>query len=134
MKKIVVLLSFLICIAGSMTLAAASYENNEYQRKSRAFSNLATKSYDEGAYDKAVEYALQAEENAILSAEFISGMIARSEAEKILFKARTRLTWAREKKAENFSPLLFPLLILLLLLRMCNFLQEIGLKRDRLQN
>lgn len=107
MKKSVVLLSFLICLAGSMTLAAASYENNEYQRKSRAFSNLATRAYDEGEYEKAVEYANQAEENAILSAEFITGMIARSDAEKVLFEARTRLTWARNKNAEKFFPSAF---------------------------
>lgn len=107
MKKSVVLLSFLICLAGSMTIAAASYENNEYQRKSRAFSNLATRAYDEGEYDKAVEYANQSEENAILSAEFISAMIARSEAETLLFKAHTRLSWARGIKAEKFFPSAF---------------------------
>lgn len=87
-----------------MPLAAATYDNNEFQRKSRAYTEMAANAYDEGDYAGAVEYAQEAERNAALSAAFIQGMIARADAEKTLYAARTRLAWAKGIKADVYFP------------------------------
>ncbi len=104
MKKILCFFALTLCVASFLPIAAASYDNNEYQRKSRAYTELAAKAYDDGDYAGAVEYANLAEENARLSAAFIQGMIARSDAEKTLYAARTRLAWAKGIKADVYFP------------------------------
>ncbi|AGT42808.1 DUF4398 domain-containing protein [Treponema pedis] len=83
---------------------AVSYDDNEYQRKSRAYTELANKSYDEGDYDAAIEYAKLAEDFARQSSEFIQLMLARTEAEQEMNKARTRFTWAKQNGAEEKYP------------------------------
>ena len=84
-------------------LFAASYDDNPFQRKSRELSEMAEAAYSEGDYDMAAEYAREAEENARLSEAYIRKMIARSEAETEMGKARERVAWATEVKAdENF--------------------------------
>jgi nucleoid-associated protein YgaU len=107
MKKSILFLAVVFCLAGLIPLAAATYDNNEYQRKSRAYSDLAVKAYDEGDYDAAVTYANEAEKNADLSAAFIEKMLARADAETLLLKAHTRFTWATEKKAVKNYPAAF---------------------------
>ena len=102
MKKSILFFTAVFCLAGLLPLASATYDNNEFQRKSRAYSDLAAKAYDEGDYDGSVTYAKEAEKNAQLSAAFIEKMLVRSDAETLLFKAHTRLTWAKEKNAEKF--------------------------------
>lgn len=102
MKK--VLLAFTFCMVVYAGFAATTYDNNQYQQKSRAYSQLAEKVYAEGDYDAAAEYARDAEENAELSAAFIESMLARSSAEKKLLQARTRLAWAKEHNAEHYFP------------------------------
>ncbi len=104
MKKYILATVIVFCLVGLLPLAAASYDNNEFQRKSRAYSEMAVTAYDEGDYDGAVEYAKQAESNALLSAAFIEKAIARADTETVLFKAHTRLTWAKDKKAEKYFP------------------------------
>lgn len=102
------ILIFAVCaLCASLPLFAATYDNNEYQRKSRAYSDLATKAYDDGDYDAAVEYARQAEENASLSVAFIEKMLARADSQTLLYTAHTRLSWAKEKKADKFFPAAF---------------------------
>lgn len=102
MKKLLsILLSFIIF---STFIFAVSYDDNEYQRKSRAYTELANRSYDEGDYDAAVEYAKLAEDYAQKSADFIQRMLARTEAEQDMNKARTRFTWAKQNKAETRFP------------------------------
>lgn len=107
MKKYNLFIACLFCLAAILPLSAATYDNNEFQRKSRAYSDLATKAYDEGDYDASVNYASEAEKNAELSRAFIEKAIARSDAETTLLKAHTRLTWATEKKAEKNFPSAF---------------------------
>ena len=106
MKRSILILAACVFCA-SLPLFAATYDNNEYQRKSRAYSELATKAYDDGDYDAAVEYAKQSEENASLSAAFIEKMMARADSQTLLYTAHTRLTWAKEKKADKFFPAAF---------------------------
>ncbi len=104
MKKSILTAVFVFCLAGLIPLFAASYDNNEFQRKSRAFTVLAERSYDDGAYDDAVLYAREAEKNAELSVAFIEKMIARAETETLLFTAHTRLSWAKAINAEKYFP------------------------------
>lgn len=107
MKKSVILLVLAFCLTGLFPLVGSTYDNNEFQRKSRAYSELATTSYDAGDYDAALKYAKEAEDNALLSAEFIEKAIARADTETLLFKAHTRLSWARGIQAEKYFPVAF---------------------------
>lgn len=104
MKKLLAFMAVIFSLSLTAPLFALSYDNNEYQRKSRAYSELAAKAYDEGEYEAAVDYAKKAEENAALSVAFIEKMIARSDSQKLLFEAHTRLTWATELKADKYFP------------------------------
>ena len=101
MKKLITILIFLLVL---IPLFALSYDDNEYQRKSRAYMELATKAYDEGDYDAAIEYSKLAESYAQQSSEFIQRMLAKTEAEQEMNKARTRFTWAKANGAEEKYP------------------------------
>lgn len=107
MKKYLFTILIVFSLIDLFPLFAASYDNNEFQRKSRSFSEMATKAYDEGEYDSAVEYAREAQKNADLSVAFIEKAIVRSETQTILLSAHTRLSWAKDKKAEKFFPAAF---------------------------
>ena len=90
-----------------MNLFAISYDDNEYQRKSRAYAELSAKALGEGDYDASIEYSRLAEEYARLSAEFIQKMLARIEAEQLMNKARSRYQWAKRNNAEKAYPSIF---------------------------
>ena len=104
MKKFLIII---LCLFTFSMLFALSYEDNEYQRKSRAYAQLSAKALDEGDYSASIEYSRLAEEYATLSAEFIQKMLARIEAEQNMNKARTRYEWAKNNKAEVRYPDLF---------------------------
>lgn len=101
MKKVFVVAVLIVCAAG---LFAASYENNEFQRKSRYYARLADKAFAEGEYDNAVDFAAQSEDFARQSEEFIRNALARKDAEDSMNKARTRYTWAASVHADKFFP------------------------------
>ncbi len=101
MKKIICILLFTAIL---VPVFAVSYDDNKYQRKSRAYTELANKAYDEGDYEASIEYAKLAEEYAQKSAEFIQMMLARTEAEQEMNRARTRYTWATNNNAEKKYP------------------------------
>ncbi len=107
MKKSVFFITMVMLLGGLLPLGAISYDNNEFQRQSRMYSAMAATAYDEGDYDTAVEYATEAQKNAELSEAFIRKMLARAEAEEALQRARTRLAWAEELKAERNFPTAF---------------------------
>ena len=104
MKKTAILCTVFFLVGTAFLFAAVSYDNNEYQRKSRAYSELAQRAYNEGDYDASIEYSRLAEENAQKSADYIQYMLARIEAEQAMNKARTRYTWAKNNKAEEKHP------------------------------
>lgn len=104
MKKILLSFLFLYCVVCAFAL---SYDDNEFQRKSRAYAELSRKALDEGDYTASIEYSLLSEEHARLSAEFIQKMLARVEAEQAMNKARTRYQWAKNNNAERRYPDLF---------------------------
>ena len=101
MKKII---AFLLLTAFLLPVFSVSYDDNEFQRKSRAYTALANKSFDEGDYEAAIEYAKLAESYAQKSADFIQKMLAKTEAEQEMNKARTRLTWAKKNKVPDNYP------------------------------
>lgn len=103
MKKTAILCTVFFLL-GTALLFAVSYDNNEYQRKSRAYSELAVRAYDEGDYDGSIEYSRLAEEYAQKSADYIQYMLACIEAEQAMNKARTRYTWAKNNKADQKYP------------------------------
>ncbi len=104
MKKLFFAVLCAAFFSSLVPLYSASYDNNEFQRKSRAYTRMAEKAYDEGEYDAAVEYARIAEENAQLSVRYIEKMILRADVQTLLYRAHTRLTWAKEKKADLYFP------------------------------
>ena len=107
MKKI---LSAILLLAMSVCFAAElSYDNNQYQRESRRYSELAQKAFDSGDYALSIEYAKKAEELAAKSYEYIQLMLARSEAEAQMNRARTRYTWAKNNGADKKEPAAFAL-------------------------
>ena len=103
MKKTAILCTVFF-VLGAVLLFAVSYDNNEYQRKSRAYSELARRAYSEGDYDASIEYSRLAEENSQKSADYIQYMLSRVEAEQAMNKARTRYTWAKNNKADEKYP------------------------------
>jgi len=104
MKKVLITCLGLLFI---FELFAISYDDNEYQRKSRAYTELSAKALEEGDYDASIEYSRLAEEYARLSAEFIQKMLARIEAEQLMNKARSRYQWAKRSNAEKKYPSIF---------------------------
>lgn len=104
MKKVVsICIAIALCFC-MLPLFSASYDNNEFQRKSRMYTRMAQTAYDEGEYEASVEYAVLAEENALLSEQFIEQAMAKADAQSLLYKAHTRLNWARDKKADLYFP------------------------------
>ena len=97
MKKFIII----VCLFSFTRLFAISYEDNEYQKKSRAYTQLSSKALDEGDYNASIEYSKLAEEYARLSAEFIQKMLAKLEAEQMMNKARTRYEWAKKNDAQT---------------------------------
>lgn len=90
MKKLIA------CIFAAVTTAAvfaASYTNNTYQKLAREYTIKADKALDAGEYVLAEEYAAKAKENADLSDQYISHMLARKNAEKNLNLAKNRLAY-----------------------------------------
>ncbi len=103
MKKQLGLLLF-ITFCAIQTISAISYDDNEYQVKSREYSELAKEAFDKGDYDSAIEYSKLAEDYAQKSYDYIQMMLARTEAEDAMNKARTRLKWAKDNNASEFHP------------------------------
>ncbi len=104
MKRLLISILSMLCV---LNLFSLSYNDNEFQRKSRAYEELSSRALDNGDYEASLEYSRLAEENARLSAEFIQKMLAKIEAEQVMNKARTRYQWAKNNKAEINYPDLF---------------------------
>lgn len=105
MKRFIITILFLsIFITTGFSL---SYDNNQYQRESRRYSEMAKNAFDEGSYELSIEYSKKAEEYAAKSYEYIQLMLARKEAEDEMNRARTRYSWAKQNNAETKYPKAF---------------------------
>ena len=87
------LIACIFAAAATAALFAASYTNNTYQKLAREYTIKADKALDAGEYVLAEEYAAKAKENADLSDQYISHMLARENAEKNLNLAKNRLAY-----------------------------------------
>jgi nucleoid-associated protein YgaU len=102
MKRICLigLLAALIGFAGQ----AQSLVENSYYKRSLELKDLAAKSFDDGDYDAAADYAAQAQENATLSDKFVAKMIAMHAADDSIAAAKSKIAWADSIKAKDSWP------------------------------
>jgi nucleoid-associated protein YgaU len=73
-----------------------SYANNEFQLLCRRYIQWAEEAFNNGDFDASIEYSALAQENADLSDAYVQKMVERDLAEKKIFRAETRLTWAEK--------------------------------------
>lgn len=106
MKKTVLIVSCLFMLF-ALSLSAASYMDNPYQKLAREYKAKSEKAFNEGEYDRAVEYSLLAEENAELSEEYVTEMLAKYEANTRIIYARNRILYAKNLKADVNYPMAF---------------------------
>jgi nucleoid-associated protein YgaU len=92
MKKYLVF-CFLICVCVG-GIFAQSLQDNAYYKQSLEFTRLAEQALEMGNYDEAREFALKAQENAALSKDYISEMLAAYRARTALNAARARINLA----------------------------------------
>jgi hypothetical protein len=101
MKKRVLLIAALL-IAASVLPPCALTTEQRIPRRSKAYSELAAKAFDDGDYDASAAYAAEAERYADESAAFIERMIARSRGEAEMNRARTRLAGPKRRRPTEF--------------------------------
>ena len=104
MKKMFLSLLLLVSVS---SLFAVSYKNNTYQKLANEYTQKAELALQAGHYDDAVEYSKKAEENAALSRAYIETMIARTDSEDILKRAREQLAWAESIDAPTTFPMAY---------------------------
>lgn len=104
MKKI------LACTVASvlgLSVFAASYTNNTYQKLAKEYTQKAERALDAGEYVLAEEYAAKAKENAELSDTYISHMLQKESAEKDLNLARNRLAYVESINGKENFPIAY---------------------------
>ena len=104
-KKIFALLAAL-CVS-LVSLYAASYKNNTYQKLAREYTVKAQKALDAGEYTLAEEYAAKAQENAALSEAYIKLMLARDAADRSMKLAQNRIEYVKSINGEHNFPIAF---------------------------
>lgn len=92
MKK--TLLAFVALALIATAVHAQSLVENSYYQKSLELQSMAAAAFDEGDYDAATEYANQAQENAVLSDEYVARMLAMKSANDAIAEAQARYDWA----------------------------------------
>jgi hypothetical protein len=104
MKKLLIIAVF--SILGSF-IFAASYTDNTYQKLADEYTKQAEDAMNAGQYDKSVELAQKAAENADLSKAYINMMIARKGADDEMKKAQSRIAWAESISADKNFPMAY---------------------------
>lgn len=104
MKKLVActVASFL-----GLSVFAASYTNNTYQKLAKEYTQKAERALDAGEYVLAEEYAAKAKENAELSDTYISHMLAKESAEKDLTLAKNRFSYVESINGKENFPIAY---------------------------
>jgi hypothetical protein len=82
-----------------------SYANNEFQLLARQYILRAEEAIVNGDFEASIEYSALAQENANLSDAYVQGIMERALAEKKIFRAETRLTWAQRNPIIITPPL-----------------------------
>ncbi|MGN0729277.1 LysM peptidoglycan-binding domain-containing protein [Treponema sp.] len=104
MKK---LLACTIASFLGISVFAASYTNNTYQKLAKEYTQKAERALDAGEYVLAEEYAAKAKENAELSDSYIQHMLARENAEKNLALAKNRLAYVESIHGKENFPIAY---------------------------
>lgn len=104
MKKVLAVAS--LFLAGSL-IFAVSYRNNTYQKLADEYTRKAQNALDAGEYVLAEEYAKKAEENAILSEEFVKKMLAKADCDTVMKQAAKKLEYAKSINAERNFPMAY---------------------------
>lgn len=104
MKKLLIIAAF--SFIGTLVFAA-SYTNNTYQKLADEYTRQAEDAMNAGLYDKSVELAQKAAENAELSKAYINMMIARKGADDEMKKAQNRIAWAESISADKNFPMAY---------------------------
>ncbi|HAH62176.1 MAG TPA: hypothetical protein DCL73_08795 [Treponema sp.] len=105
MKKVVSIIAALL-FAGSLVFAA-SYTDNTYQKLADEYTKQAEAAMNAGQYDKSVELAQKAAENAALSKSYIDMMLARRNADTEMLKAKNKIAWAESISADKNFPMAY---------------------------
>jgi nucleoid-associated protein YgaU len=103
MKKYLLILIVFVMASGLALAAQSLLDNPDYQ-KSLELNAMAVQAFDEGDYDAAAEYAVQAKEYAILSDQYVEKMLAKSKADRAIAQAQEKMAWADGIDAANLYP------------------------------
>lgn len=101
MKKIIT------CALASLlglSVFAASYTNNTYQKLAKEYTLKAERALDAGKYELAEEYAVKAKENAQLSDEYIQHALVRESAQRNVTLAKNKLSYMEKNGGKESHP------------------------------
>lgn len=108
MKRLKTKLCLACLLAAPLTcLFAASYTNNTYQKLAKEYTQKAVRALDAGEYALAEEYAQKAKENADLSDQYISSMLARESAQHDVQAAQERLDYVESINGREMYPVAY---------------------------
>jgi nucleoid-associated protein YgaU len=97
-RLLLVICVFAIVAAGA---AAQGLIDNEFYLEGERLLGEAEAAFDMGDYDAATDLASQAEEQFVLSDEYVAGMLRKADAEEAIARAEEKLEWARSLDAET---------------------------------
>jgi len=101
MKKIGVLIAIVLSLT---SLHGASWTENEFQVLANRYNQQAAEAFDQGDYDKSIDFAALAKENAALSQAYVEMMLRRTMAEQKIRTAQDRMRWAESVGAPAGFP------------------------------
>jgi hypothetical protein len=103
MKKIVVLLALMAACAGLYAQSQNLRDNADYKEGMR-YQSLARQAYNDGDYDKSVEYSASAQEHFQKAKDYADRMALRYTATNLRNRAADRLHYAEYIHAEQNFP------------------------------
>lgn len=103
MKKKILLIVLIAAVAAA-GLSSQSLQNNEYYRKSVELTRLSQEAFDQGEYELSERYAIEAQQNAALSQQYIDQMALAYRARTSLYTARVKMEMADRINLKNREP------------------------------
>jgi nucleoid-associated protein YgaU len=99
---IVVTIVIGVILYGIIAIGASLSENPDYV-KAKELNKMAQKSYSEGDYEKAYEYAEQARKHVAKADAYVAGLALKSKANALFYQASKRVEYAKAKDAKVTS-------------------------------
>ncbi|MDR3312239.1 MAG: hypothetical protein LBS64_03805 [Spirochaetaceae bacterium] len=101
MKKICIFMTLVLSLTW---LHGVSWTDNEFQVLANRYNQWAVEAFNQGDYEKSIDYAALAKENAALSQSYVEMMLRKTNAEHKIRTAQDRMRWAESAGApENFA-------------------------------